>query len=69
MSFLQWLKENFELLAASGAAVFGFGGIVHTQKDHSKRLDAIENREIVIDDKLTEIHGDIKTLLERTKHL
>jgi hypothetical protein len=67
--FFQWLKEHFELLAASGAAVFGLGGIVYTQKDHSKRLDAIESKEIIIDNKLTEIHGDIKTLLERTKHL
>ena len=65
----QWLKENFELLAAGGAAVLGYGGIVHTQKQHSEKIDRLENKEEEVAQKLTEIHGDIQTLLERTKHL
>lgn len=66
---LTWLKEHFEMLSVGVIGVFGFGRIVFTQENHSKRIDEIEKREVVIDDKLTQIHGDIKTLLERTKNL
>lgn len=66
---ISWLKEHFEMLSVGVIGVFGFGRIVFTQENHSKRIDEIEKREVVIDDKLTQIHGDIKTLLERTKNL
>ena len=66
---ISWLKEHFEMLSVGVIGIFGFGRIVFTQENHSKRIDEIEKREVVIDDKLTQIHGDIKTLLERTKNL
>lgn len=69
MSILQWLKEHFELLAAGGAAVGGMGKIVTTQAEHEKRIDKLEDYHIQVREDLVEIKGDIKTLLERTKHL
>lgn len=69
MSLLQWFKENFDLLAAGGAAVGGMGKIVHTQGEHERRIDKLEDCHLQVKDDLAEIKGDIKTLLERTKHL
>lgn len=69
MNLIIWIKENLDLLIVSVGGVFGFGGIVYTQRDHSDRLEDLENKEEKISDKLVEIHGDIQTLLERTKNL
>lgn len=69
MNLFSWIKENFDLLGAGFVGVFGFGGIVYTQKEHSRRLEDLEESEEKISEKLVEMHGDIKTLLERTKNL
>lgn len=69
MSLLHWVKEHFELLAASAVGIFGAGGIVRTQQDHSKKIESLENCHVEVKENLSEIKGDIKTLLERTKHL
>lgn len=69
MSLLHWLKEHFELLTVGGGAVAGMGKIVHTQGQHEKDINDLKEVQRVINDDLSEIKGDIKTLLERTKHL
>ena len=69
MSLLHWLKEHFELLTIGGTAAVGGVKIVTTQADHAKKIDKLEDCHIKVRDDLTEIKGDIKTLLERTKHL
>jgi hypothetical protein len=69
MSLLHWLKEHFEIIAASMVGVFGAGGIVITQQEHGKKIGSLENKHDEVKEHLTEIKGDIKTLLERTKHL
>lgn len=66
---IAWLKEHFEMMSVGVVGVLGFGKIIFTQDQHSDKIEKLEKKEIVIDEKLTEIHGDIKTLLERTKHL
>jgi hypothetical protein len=66
---LAWLKEHFEMLSVGVVGVFGFGRIVFTQNQHGEKIDKLEKKEEQVATKLTEIHGDIQTLLERTKHL
>lgn len=66
---IAWLKEHFEMLSVGVIGVFGFGRIVFTQNNHSEKIEKLENNEKEVAVKLTEIHGDIKTLLERTKNL
>jgi hypothetical protein len=69
MSLLHWLKEHFELLTAAGVGIGGVGKIVHTQGEHKRQIEKLEDYQEVVSKDLTEIKGDIKTLLERTKHL
>lgn len=66
MSLISWIKEHFELLAAGAVGIFGAGGIVRTQHEHGRK---IEKFEAILEKDVPEIKGDIKTLLERTKHL
>ena len=66
---ISWLKEHFEMLSVGVVGVFGFGRIVFTQNQHGEKINNLEKNEKEVANKLTEIHGDIKTLLERTKHL
>lgn len=66
---IAWLKQHFELLSVGVVGVFGFGRIVFTQNEHGNKIDKLEKNEKEVAKKLTEIHGDIKTLLERTKNL
>lgn len=68
MSLLHWLKEHFDLLTIGGGAIAA-GKIVHTQGDHERRVGKLEDCQEEIKQDLSEIKGDIKTLLERTKHL
>jgi hypothetical protein len=69
MGLLVWIKEHFEILAASAVGIFGAGGIVVTQQNHSKKIESLEDCHVEVKENLSEIKGDIKTLLERTKHL
>lgn len=69
MSLLHWLKEHFELLTVGGGAVAGVGKIVHTQGQHEKDITDLKQCQLKVTEDLSEIKGDIKTLLERTKHL
>lgn len=69
MSLISWLKEHFELISVSAVGVFGAGGVVITQQEHSKKINKLEDCHIEVKEDLTEIKGDIKTLLERTKNL
>jgi hypothetical protein len=69
MSLLHWFKENFELLTVGAAGIGGVGKIVHTQGEHEKKIDKLEVCHEQVRNDLAEIKGDIKQLLERTKHL
>jgi len=69
MGLVQWLKENFEIIGASMVGIFGAGGIVITQQEHTKKIEKLEDCHVEVKENLSEIKGDIKTLLERTKHL
>ena len=69
MSFIGWIKEHFELLTLGVGGVAGGVKVLNTQSDHSKKIEKLEIHHDLIKEDLTEIKGDIKTLLERTKHL
>lgn len=69
MSVLDWIKDNLELVATSMVGAFGVGRIVVTQEEHGRKIVSLEDCHAEVKDDLTEIKGDIKTLLERTKHL
>jgi len=69
MSLLHWFKEHFELLTVGGAGIAGVGKIVNTQGEHEKKIDKLEVCHEQVRSDLAEIKGDIKQLLERTKHL
>jgi len=69
MGLLEWVKDNMELVAASMVGAFGAGRMVVVQEDHTKKIDSLEVCHAEVKEDLTEIKGDIKTLLERTKHL
>lgn len=66
---ISWLKEHFEMLSVGVLGVFGFGRIVFTQENHGKRIDDIENRELVIDEKLDKALQMLERIDERTKRL
>jgi hypothetical protein len=66
---LSWLKEHFEMLSVGALGVFGFGRIVFTQESHSRRINDIENRELVIDEKLDKALQMLERIDERTKRL
>jgi hypothetical protein len=69
MSLLHWLKEHFELLTLGAGGVAGGVKVLNTQSDHSRKIEKLEIHHDLVREDLTEIKGDIKTLLERTKHL
>lgn len=68
MSLLHWLKEHFDLLTIGGGAMVA-GKIVNTQSQHEKDITDLKKCQQKVTEDLSEIKGDIKTLLERTKHL
>lgn len=63
---IQWFKEHLELLAG---LFFGVGGVYVQHQQHGKEIDNIKFKQNNYSDDIVEIKGDIKTLLERTKHL
>jgi hypothetical protein len=69
MSIIHWIKEHFELLTAAGLGIGGVGKVVHTQGEHDRKIIKLEECHAAVKEDLSEIKGDIKTLLERTKHL
>jgi hypothetical protein len=69
MSLILWFKEHFELLTIGAGGVAGGVKVLNTQSEHSKKIEKLEVVHEVVREDLTEIKGDIKTLLERTKHL
>lgn len=69
MSIFHWLKEHFELLTIGGAGVAGGVKVINTQIEHSKKIEKLETYQDKVREDLSEIKGDIKTLLERTKNL
>lgn len=69
MNLLQWIKEHLELLTIGGASVAGGVKVLNTQAQHEEKISKLENYQEIVREDLSEIKGDIKTLLERTKHL
>lgn len=69
MSLIHWFKEHFELLTIGAGGVAGGVKVLNTQAEHSKKIDKLETCHDEVLKDLSEIKGDIKTLLERTKHL
>lgn len=69
MSLLTWFKDHFEMLAAGFVGIFGFGGVYMQHKNHGKDIKDLKDQHLKYQDDLSEVKGDIKTLLERTKHL
>lgn len=63
---LNWIKEHFESI---GALLFGFGGVYYQHRQHGTEIDKLKTKIEKYDEDITEIKGDIKTLLERTKKL
>jgi hypothetical protein len=69
MSLLHWFKEHFELLTLGVGGVAGGVKVLNTQSEHSRKIEKLEIHHDIIKEDLSEIKGDIKTLLERTKKL
>jgi hypothetical protein len=69
MSLLHWFKEHFELLTLGVGGVAGGVKVLNTQSEHSRKIEKLETHHDLIKEDLSEIKGDIKTLLERTKKL
>lgn len=62
---IHWIKEHFELLAAT----FGFGGIVFSHNSHAVKIDKVENKQDKYQEDISEIKGILQRLDERTKNL
>jgi hypothetical protein len=69
MGLFHWLKEHFEILTIGVGGVAGGVKVLSTQADHGRKIDKLEECHEQVKEDLSEIKGDIKTLLERTKHL
>ncbi len=74
---MKWLKENLvqvlivfgELLFVSAIMGLTWGSLSTRVEANTNSIKEIKDERVIIRDDLTEIKGDIKTLLERTKKL
>lgn len=67
---MSWLKNNaIQLLTALVLVTFGYANFTKDTQANADDIKELKANKDQIQKDITEIKGDIKTLLERTKHL
>lgn len=65
-----WLKSNLiQLLTALILVTFGYANFTKDTEANAKDIVELKQNKEKMQEDITEIKGDIKTLLERTKNL
>ncbi len=67
---INWIKQNLiQLLTALVLVTFGYANFTKDTQANAEDIKQLKANKEKMQDDITEIKGDIKTLLERTKKL